>query len=387
MELASGFAYHAVDAPFADDAPAVRTVDEIFASAIAARASDLHLEPFEHGGGRVRERIDGVLREARRIADPLFLRAVSRIKLLAGMDIADRRLPQDGRYAIARHDGSVDARVSSMPTIHGEKLAIRLLDTTVLVPRLDALGMPAPMLRRYRELVHGRSGFVVVCGPTGSGKTTTLYATLAERNGDGQHLCTIEDPVEAGVPGVMQVQVNARAGLTFSAALRAFLRQDPDVIMIGEMRDPETATTAISAALSGQMVFTTLHSHDALRAIERLTELGIASRQLATAVSVIVAQRLLRRLCSECKRLSGTGTYESVGCHRCSGSGYRGRVAVFEMVCVGETLQDAIATNLPLPALRARANETGYEPLSIRAMDAVRRGETDEEEVRRVAGW
>ena len=220
--LASGFTYdNVVDAPLLDDAPAVRAVDEILASAIAVRASDLHLEPTEKGG-RVRQRIDGILHDARIVPDPLFTRVISRIKLLAGMDIADRRLPQDGRYAVGRRGGAVDVRVSSLPTIDGEKLAIRLLDTRLQIPSLDTLGMSSSILARYRNLIAARCGFVVVCGPTGSGKTTTLYASLAERNVGAQHLCTIEDPVEARLEGVTQVQVNARAGLTFSTALRAF---------------------------------------------------------------------------------------------------------------------------------------------------------------------
>lgn len=366
LELESRFVYDSTDAALVDDAPAVRAADEILESAIGARASDVHIEP-SHGGGRVRQRIDGVLYEMRHLPEPLFSRVVSRIKLLACMDIADRRLPQDGRYVIERSAGSMDARISSMPTIDGERLAIRLLHSQMQIPGLDALGMPRAMLARYRALIGARAGFIVVCGPTGSGKTTTLYASLAERNVAGQNLCTVEDPVEARMPGIAQVQVNVRAGMTFAAALRAFLRQDPDVVMIGEMRDAETASVAISAALSGQMVFTTLHSSSASRAVERLLELGSTARSIAAAISAIVSQRLVRRLCAICKRRSVSGSYESSGCDACAQTGYRGRIAIFEMATVPDGSLDC-----------------DYEPLTEVAKRLVREGETSFEEVRRV---
>jgi type II secretory ATPase GspE/PulE/Tfp pilus assembly ATPase PilB-like protein len=222
------FAVERGDAP-----PAIRAVDELHTAAIAAGASDIHIEPAQ-GGGRVRLRVDGILHESTRIPRELFSHVVSRVKLLAAMDIADRRQPQDGRYHIDAHGRSIDARVSSMPTINGEKLVIRLLDMHARVPTLEDLGMPSLLLEQYRRLVHAPHGFIVVCGPTGSGKTTTLYASLSERNVEGQHLCTIEDPVEIRMTGVAQVQVNTRAGLTFAGALRAFWRQDPNVIMVGE---------------------------------------------------------------------------------------------------------------------------------------------------------
>jgi type IV pilus assembly protein PilB len=238
-ELESRFLYGDVDGSLADDEPAIHAVDEIFDSAIRARASDIHIEPLGDGG-RVRERIDGMLRESRHVSARLLPRVLSRIKLLAGMDIADRRLPQDGRYAVERPGAWIDARVSSIPTIAGEKLAVRLLDARAQIPSLEALGMTPAMAARYRSLVHALAGFVVVCGPTGSGKTTTLYASMSERNVAGQQLCSIEDPVEIRLLGTAQVQVNLRAGLTFAAGLRSFLRQDPNVIMIGEVQDNQT---------------------------------------------------------------------------------------------------------------------------------------------------
>ncbi|MGA8533839.1 MAG: GspE/PulE family protein, partial [Candidatus Tumulicola sp.] len=307
LELESRLSYGDVDAAIADDEPAIHAVDEIFDSAIRARASDIHIEPL-HDGGRVRERVDGMLRQSRQVSARLLPRVLSRIKLLAGMDIADRRLPQDGRYAVERPGGSIDARVSSIPTIGGERLAIRLLDARARIPSLETLGMPRDMIVRYRRLVHAPAGFIVVCGPTGSGKTTTLYASMAERNVAGQQLCSIEDPVEIRMLGIAQVQVNLRAGLTFAAGLRAFLRQDPNVIMIGEMRDAETAAVATSAALCGQLVLTTLHSTDVLCAVDRLVELGLTARGVAAALSAIVSQRLVRRLCPGCKRLAAAGS-------------------------------------------------------------------------------
>ena len=222
-----------------DDRPVIHAVDDIFDAAIRAGASDVHVEPYGEGG-RVRERVDGMLREARTLSPRLLPRVLSRIKLLAGMDIADRRLPQDGRYSIERPGGTIDARVSSMPTIDGEKLAIRLLDGRQQIPSIEALGMNDAVCERFRRLVQAPAGFVVVCGPTGSGKTTTLYASMRERNVAGQQLCSIEDPVEIRLAGVAQVQVNLRAGLTFATGLRSFLRQDPNVIMIGEIGDNET---------------------------------------------------------------------------------------------------------------------------------------------------
>jgi type II secretory ATPase GspE/PulE/Tfp pilus assembly ATPase PilB-like protein len=359
-----------------DDPPAIRAVDRLHESAIRLSASDIHLEPTL-AGGRVRLRVDGILREIEQLPRELFHPVVSRIKLLAAMDIAERRLPQDGRYLLDRGGRNLDARVSSMPTIAGEKLVIRLLDMQAQVPGLAALGMGVSMLARYRRVIHAAHGFIVVCGPTGSGKTTTLYASLAERNVDGQHICTVEDPVEVQMTGVAQVQVNPKAGLTFASALRAFLRQDPNVIMLGEMRDAESAGVAMSAALSGQLVMTTLHASDAPRAIERLVEFGLDRHTLAAGLSAIVSQRLVRRLCLQCR---------SKGCARCDGSGYRGRIAIFEYLPMTSDVRSAVArsqTALELAGLAARA---GYEPMIREGFQLVARGETSRSELERVLG-
>jgi type II secretory ATPase GspE/PulE/Tfp pilus assembly ATPase PilB-like protein len=386
---------YGVDA-FVDDSPAVRAADEIFDAAIKNRASDVHLEPW-CGAGRVRERIDGMLREARCVPEPLFAQVLSRIKLLAGMDIADRRLPQDGRYTIDRAGRVFDVRVSSIPTIEGERLAMRLLDARAQIPTLEALGMPPAIAARFRRLIAAPAGFVIVCGPTGSGKTTTLYAAFAERNARVQQLCSVEDPVEACIPGIAQVQVNVRAGLDFPSVLRAFLRQDPNAIMIGEMRDAETASVGVAAALSGQSVFTTLHSSNALGAVERLYELGISPRAVATAVTGIVGQRLVRQLCPDCKEPAPAGRAGDFigiaadtivaaprGCDRCLGSGYWGRSGIFELVAFDLELRETIDRDASPALRRGAALRGGYEPMIVNARQLVLRGETGLDEVGRV---
>lgn len=380
-----------------DHAPAIREVDAIQQRAVSCSASDIHIEPSQ-SGGRVRHRVDGILIETNPLGPELFSQVVSRVKLLAGMDIADRRQPQDGRYAIELNGQSLDARVSSMPTITGEKLVIRLLDHHARTPSLAQLGMHQTVLERFRRTVHAPHGFIVVCGPTGSGKTTTLYAAMAERNVESQNLCSVEDPVEIRIPGVVQVQVNARAGVTFASALRAFLRQDPNVIMVGEMRDRETAGVAASASLSGQLVVTTLHSSDAPRALDRLIELGIDRHTIAAGLSAVIAQRLVRTLCNRCKVpyragaataaefgiAAGTQAYRAAGCADCEGRGYTGRVALFEAVFLNDAMRGLIAEGGSSVALRAMAATSGYEPMAVPGVKRALSGETSFEELRRV---
>ncbi|HKU66895.1 MAG TPA: GspE/PulE family protein [Candidatus Baltobacteraceae bacterium] len=370
-----------------DDAPAIRALDEIHDCAIRSAASDIHVEPTR-SGGRVRQRVDGILRQARVLAPELYAQVITRMKLLAGMDIADRRQPQDGRYAIERDGRCVDARVSSMPTILGEKLVVRLLDHQSRIPAIDMLGMPGPLMKRFRRAVHAPHGFVIACGPTGSGKTTTLYAAIAERNVESQNLCTIEDPVEVRIPGVAQMQVNARAGVTFASALRAFLRQDPNVIMVGEMRDEETAAVAASASLSGQLVLTSLHSNDAPSAVERLVELGVSRHTIAAGLSAIIAQRLVRKVCEACRtpvELSGGVTaYRANGCPACAGSGYAGRTALFECIDIDERMRRLIADGASSVALADAARSAGYEAMYAHGMQRIVRGETTLDELRRV---
>jgi type IV pilus assembly protein PilB len=387
-----------LDVARVEETPIVRTVGQILNSAAAARASDVHIEPFG-SGGRVRERVDGVLREARRLSADDLERVLSRLKLLGGMDIADRRLPQEGRYCTQLDGRFVEARISSMPTVAGERLAIRLLEPQSEIQRLEELGMPSPIALRFRELVHAPAGFIIVCGPTGSGKTTTLYAALAERNVVGQQLCSVEDPVEVRLPGVAQVQVNVRAGVTFAVALRAFLRQDPDVVMVGEMRDAQTAAVASSAGLCGQLVMTTLHANDALHALDRLLELGMTERAVAASVSAIVSQRLLRQLCIDCKVSVASGSdarwlgiepgeavADAAGCSRCEGSGYWGRSAIFEMIVVTPELRSAIEGGAPVERRRAIACAEGFQAMQQSAKRLVLAGQTSAREALRVLG-
>lgn len=355
------------------DAPAVRAVDEMHRHAAARHASDVHVEPYA-AGGRIRERVDGLLSETRELNAELYAQIVSRIKLLAGMDIADRRQPQDGRYAIELESQSFDARVSSMPTIGGEKLVIRLFASHARVPALADLGMPADCLAQFRRFIQGPHGFIVVCGPTGSGKTTTLYAACGERDRLVQNICSVEDPVEIRIPGVTQVQVHPRAGVTFSSALRALLRQDPDAIMIGEMRDAETAAIAASAALSGRLVLTTLHAGDACSAIERLSELGVPRQTLAAGLTAVIGQRLARRRCTHCRD----------GCLLCDSTGYAGRIALFELLVVDDAIRDAIASGWSGAQLASLAQSRGFAPLAAQAAARIASGETTRDDVSRI---
>lgn len=382
-----------------NDAPAVRAVDLVLARAIAAHASDIHIEPTENGG-RVRLRVDGILRELETIPAELFASFSSRLKLLAGMDIADRRQPQDGRYSVPFEHRAIDARVASVPTIDGEKIVVRLLDHYATTPDLAKLGMPAEILERYRGAVAAPWGFVVVTGPTGSGKTTTLYASLAELDVASRNVCSVEDPIEMRLRGVTQVQVNTRAALTFPTVLRSFMRQDPNVIMVGEMRDPETAAVAISAALAGQIVLTTLHANDAPRTVDRLVELGVARHSLAAGLTAVVAQRLVRVLCDQC-RVRGmipeairreiateqTTWYLAAGCRACAGTGYIGRTGVYELLLVDDATRDAIATGASSVQIAQLAARAGYRTMLHDAIAKVLGGVTTFDELRRVVSW
>jgi type II secretory ATPase GspE/PulE/Tfp pilus assembly ATPase PilB-like protein len=382
------------------DAPAVRALDHIFACAIAAHASDIHLEPRAGGSGQVRVRIDGVLRALETVPGELFAAVSSRLKLIAGMNIADRRQPQDGRCAIPFEQREIDARVSSVPTVDGEKLVVRLLDRYGAMPDLGRLGMPPAMLERYRAATRAPWGCVVVAGPTGSGKTTTLYASLAELDVASRNVCAVEDPIEMRVAGVTQVQVNPRAGLTFPSVLRAFMRQDPNVVMVGEMRDRETASVAIAAALAGQTVFTTLHANDAPRTIERLVELGAARQALAGALTAIVAQRLVRTLCERCRAREAVpehvrttlgsapeGWYVARGCRACAGTGYVGRTGVYELIDVDDATRDAIAGGASSVQVAHAARAAGFRPLIADGLAKVFDGVTSFDEIVRVVAW
>ena len=380
--------------------PVAGALDAYLRRAVDARASDLHVEPSGDGAGRTRLRVDGLLRAGDPIRRELYAPLVSRLKLLAGLDISNRRLPQDGRYSVIVDGRRIDARVSSIPTIDGEKLVIRLLDHHVALPRLDDLGLDPAALGAYRRVAHAPWGFVVVSGPTGSGKTTTLYASIAELDRAVRNVCTVEDPIEARLDDVAQVQVNVRAGLTFPVTLRSFVRQDPDVIMIGEMRDDETAAVGVSAALAGQTVFATVHSNDAPRTIDRLVELGVERHSLAAALTAVVAQRLVRKLCACCRRREPVpaglraffpdesgGWFVPAGCPQCEGTGYAGRTGVFEVLEADDAIREAIAAGVPSATLAHVAAERGHRSLYHAAAEKVITGTTSFSEVERAVGW
>ena len=353
----------------------IRLVDQLLAEAINAGASDLHLEPEEQGIA-VRHRVDGVLRQVRTLPRAVGPSLVSRVKILSGLDIADRMRPQDGRARVAVFGTVVDLRVSTLPVSHGEKIVVRVLDGTAGLRTLEAIGFADDDLCRIRTLLEQREGLVLVTGPTGSGKTTTLYAALREIQARGVNIVTVEDPIEYRLPGIVQVQVHERAGLTFGAALRSIVRQDPDVILVGEIRDKETAEIAIQASLTGHLVLSTLHTNDAASAVTRLIDIGVAGYQIATSVKGVIAQRLVRRLCPECS---------GVGCAACDGAGYRGRRAIAEILTTSPEFERRVASGAPTESLAEAARASGCATLWESGLALVRRGDTTMEELRRVA--
>ncbi|HEY2066893.1 MAG TPA: ATPase, T2SS/T4P/T4SS family, partial [Gemmatimonadaceae bacterium] len=353
---------------------AVRLVDSLIADGIRAGASDIHLEPEEQGLA-VRHRVDGVLRQVRTLARSVGPSLASRVKILSGLDISDRLRPQDGRARVAIGGAVVDLRVSTLPASHGEKIVIRVLDGSAGLRSLDAIGFSAADLARIRTLLEQREGLVLVTGPTGSGKTTTLYAALREIQMRGVNVVTVEDPIEYRLPGIVQVQVHERAGLTFGKALRSIMRQDPDVILVGEIRDRETAEIAIQASLTGHLVLSTLHTNDAASAVSRLVDIGVPPYQIATALKGVVAQRLVRRSCSTCA---------ASGCDACDG-GYRGRLAIAEILVASPELERRVAAGAPTDAVAEAARASGCVSLWESGLALIQRGETTMEELRRVA--
>jgi type II secretory ATPase GspE/PulE/Tfp pilus assembly ATPase PilB-like protein len=356
-------------------ASVVRLVDQLLADGIRDGASDIHLEPEEQGIA-VRHRVDGVLRQVQTLPRHVAPSLVSRIKILSGLDIADRLRPQDGRARVAVAGAVVDLRVSTLPASHGEKVVVRVLDGRAGLRTLDAIGFAEADLRRIRALLEQREGLVLVTGPTGSGKTTTLYAALREIAARGVNVVTVEDPIEYRLPGIVQVQVHERAGLTFGAALRSIMRQDPDVILVGEIRDRETAEIAIQASLTGHLVLSTLHTNDAASAVTRLIDIGVAGYKIATAVKGVVAQRLVRRACHACA---------AAGCAECGGVGYRGRVAIAEILVGSPEFERRVAAGAPTESLADAARLAGCASLWESGMALVARGDTTMDELRRVA--
>jgi type IV pilus assembly protein PilB len=383
----------------AGDAPVIKLVKSIIAEAVEQRASDVHLEP-EGREMRVRFRVDGVLSVSTTIPPSMVAGVVSRVKIMADLDIAERRLPQDGRTSLTVDGRPIDVRVVTLPSVRGEGAVLRLLDKEQARIGLDSLGMNPDNRARFERGFSQAHGAVLVTGPTGSGKSTTLYAALNELNAPERNILTIEDPVEYQLPGVTQLQVHAKGHLTFATALRSMLRADPDVIMVGEIRDAETARIAVESALTGHLVLSTLHTNDAPSAIARLTEMEIEPFLSASAVKCVVAQRLVRRLCVFCKRrtmldvaaLEAAGFqaafaiegYEPEGCPRCKGSGYKGRTGVYEVMWVTEEIRRLTVERTSADEIRAVALEQGMRPLREDGFDKVGHGITSVAEVARV---
>jgi type IV pilus assembly protein PilB len=381
-------------------APTVRLVGSILRRAAGDGASDIHLEP-RGDELTVRFRVDGVLREVMSVPAALQGGVVARLKVLASLDIAERRLPQDGRFSATLEDGRMDLRVATLPTTFGEKVVLRLLDNADLRTDLQGLGFSREMLRSYEKVFRRPYGTVLVTGPTGSGKSTTLYATLGELNAAEKNIVTVEDPVEYRMRGINQVQVNPRIGLTFHSGLRSILRSDPDVVMIGEIRDRETAKTSVEAALTGHLVLATLHTNNAPAAVTRLTDMGVEPFLTASAVDCVIAQRLARRLCERCKRpadvdekaireLGPDGRrfagvkrnfHAAVGCERCSGTGYNGRIGVYEIMLVDEQLRRLILRGATADEIDAAARKAGMVPLREDGLLKAAQGITTVEEV------
>lgn len=381
-----------------EDAPVVKIVNLILVQAMKEKASDIHVEPFEKQL-KLRYRVDGNLIEASSPPKALQLPIASRIKILSGLDIAERRLPQDGRFRIRVSGKEVDLRVSILPTVHGEKIVIRLLDKGALSGSIDQLGMDENTLRIFKKAVDAPHGMILVTGPTGSGKTTTLYSVLAELNNPEYNIVTVEDPIEYQVPGINQVAVKSEIGLTFAESLRSILRQDPDIVMIGEIRDNETADIAVKAALTGHQVLSTLHTNDAAGAISRMDDMGIEPFLISSSVILTCAQRLVRRVCPNCKeefqpepelleKLSitddGTTFYRGMGCDRCKRRGYSGRAAVIEVLPVSETIRRLIIKRASAAVIKNQAVAEGMKTLRMVGIDKAREGITTLEEILRV---
>ncbi|MGC7846021.1 GspE/PulE family protein [Desulforudis sp. 1088] len=384
-----------------DMAPVVRLTNSLITGAINARASDIHFEP--HAGEiAVRFRIDGVLREIRSLPLNMCPAIVSRLKIMAGINIAEKRVPQDGRIQFPVGDRSVDLRVSTMPTVFGEKVAIRVLDRTALPPGLDQLGFTAGNLERLRSIMARPHGIILVTGPTGSGKTTSLYAMLSELASPQKNVVTIEDPVEYILPGTNQTQINPAAGLTFATGLRSILRQDPDVIMVGEIRDAETAAIATRAATTGHLVLSTLHTNDAAGALTRLIDLGVEPFLVASAVLGVVAQRLVRTVCAgcrdDCRIEPGTLEHAFLGCPEkpvtvkagrgclvCGHTGFYGRTSIQEVLTVTPLIMDLITRKVPSSVIFQEAMREGLLPLRECGIEKVLAGVTTVQEVMRVA--
>ncbi|WP_308912001.1 type II secretion system ATPase GspE [Pseudokordiimonas caeni] len=381
-----------------DDAPLIRLINSMIAEAAKRHASDIHIEPYESRLS-IRFRIDGVLAEIMELPARLTPSFTSRLKVMARLDIAEKRIPQDGRISLTLGGRVIDVRVSTLPSRHGERVVLRLLDRSAARFDIEALGMEEETLTAFKAALAEPNGILLVTGPTGSGKTTTLYAGLSLLNDASRNILTVEDPVEYALEGIGQTQVNAKVGMTFAAGLRAILRQDPDVVMVGEIRDMETAEIAVQASLTGHLVLSTVHTNSAAGAITRLRDMGVEPFLLATSVKAILAQRLVRRLCDHCKapyeadkaeraalgksKKKDLTLYKACGCNACNNTGYQGRIGLYELITMDDTIQKLIHDDATEAEIAAHAFK-GRDTLSEAGAKLVRKGMTTIEEVMRV---
>ncbi|MBI3902374.1 MAG: type II/IV secretion system protein [Nitrosomonadales bacterium] len=387
----------------AEDAPVVKLLQSMFEEAVKVRASDMHIEPQEKRL-QIRFRIDGMLHLQTEADSKIASALVLRLKLMSGLDISEKRLPQDGRFSVRVNDQAVDLRIATCPTQHGESVVMRLLRQDGGMIGLEKLGMPPDMLKRFREIIRRSSGMVLVTGPTGSGKTTTLYSALSEINTIDQKIITVEDPVEYRLPGINQVQVNEKIELSFSRVLRSALRLDPDVILVGEMRDAETAQIGLRAAMTGHLVFSTLHTRDAAGTLFRLVDMGTPKYMVASSVQVVLAQRLIRRVCDSCSEPHHPSPQEMEwlehegvlsdnhgslqhgrGCSHCNGTGYRGRLGVYEMLEMTQPLAEAAAHHDSLHFMQAARDNMKGSTLIDHALNHMRQGRTTVAEIMRIS--
>jgi len=382
----------------ANEAPIVRFVEVILYQAIKDQASDIHFEPFETTF-RIRYRVDGTLYEMPPPPKSLAVPVISRVKIMSNLNIAERRLPQDGRIQLKIGGRPIDLRVSTLPTTYGESVVLRVLDRSVVNLDLNALGISAAVMAELRDIIHMPNGILLVTGPTGSGKTTTLYSALQEVNGIGEKILTAEDPVEYDIEGIIQLPIHDAFGMTFAKALRAFLRQDPDRIMIGEIRDLETAQTAIESALTGHFVFSTLHTNDAAGTITRMVDMGVEPFLLCSSIAGIVSQRLIRKVCKNCRvpyepndeelenlelareDIGDRKFYYGKGCPTCNESGYKGRKSICELLTMSPELMELILKNAPTMAIRDRAREQGMVTIREDGVQSIINGETTVDEI------
>ncbi|MEL0647324.1 ATPase, T2SS/T4P/T4SS family [Pseudoalteromonas agarivorans] len=386
------------------DATVVKLLQSIFEDAVQVRASDIHIEPDE-GLLRIRQRVDGVLQEHTLNQVKIASALVLRLKLMSGLDISEKRLPQDGRFNIKVRSHSIDVRLSTMPVQHGESVVMRLLDQSAGLLSLDETGMPVHILKRVRSIIKRPHGMVLVTGPTGSGKTTTLYGALSELNQQESKIITVEDPVEYRIGRINQVQINSKIGLSFASILRTALRQDPDIIMVGEMRDQKTVDIGLRAALTGHLVLSTLHTNDAITSAMRLIDMGAPAYLVASSLRAIIAQRLVRRICNDCKvpylpdhqelswlkylgeDITDAHFSKGRGCTACNHSGYKGRVGIFELLEMDDAMMDALRANDTQEFSKAAKKSANFSPLSTMALNYAKQGITSLDEVFKVAEY